>query len=140
MKFKIFTLIIVTTIFFTDSTFAQKLKTVKIENKGNSSIEEYQVLESDQAVKHGWYKKYKYKGELQTSGFYNYGQKDSLWVEYYGRQILHQGLYSNDQKNGLWTYYYNNSKNVVAKGHFENGQKTGVWTTYDEKKESFERI
>lgn len=133
MNFKIFVLIL-TGIFFTNNTFAQVLKTVKVENKGNSAIEEFQVLASDPSVKHGWYKKYKYKDVLEISGYYKNGLKDSIWTEYYNKLITSQGSYSNDQKSGLWTFYHHNSKNVAAKGYFDNDRKVGIWSTYDTKK------
>lgn len=125
-------ILILTAIVFTNNSFAQKLKTVKVENNGNSSFEEYQVLSSDPSVKHGWYKKYKYK-ELEVSGYYKNGLKDSIWTEYSGKQIINQGNYSEDKKNGLWTFYHHNSKNIVAKGHFLNDKKNGIWNTYDSK-------
>lgn len=102
--------------------FSQKLKKIKkeiIEN-GNTYEEIYYVLKSDKTTKHGEYIKRTEKKKIIEQGYYNNGQKDSIWTYYNKRntsQILSQGSYKMGTKQGVWNFYGDNDK-VVQKFDF----------------------
>jgi hypothetical protein len=83
--------------------------TVKIKDKKTN--EEYYVLKSDPAVKHGSYKILNFK-QLAEEGFYNLNKKDSSLVEYINGEKIGEGKYSNDEKVGIWQYY--KKKEIVS--------------------------
>lgn len=88
---------------------------------------EYYVLESDKKTKHGSWKKIGYKNELEESGHYKNGLKDSIWTEYYyDGKTERTTYYVNDKKHGLFEEYDRNGK-VIYKGNYTNNEKTGIW-------------
>jgi TonB family protein len=54
--------------------------TVEISNP--RTRESYEVLISDQNIKHGMYKKYGFDTKIRTIGFYKNGVQDSVWTFY----------------------------------------------------------
>jgi len=86
---------------------AQKLKKVKHKEEKQGYKEIFYVLKSDPTVKHGSYEKHGYKGKIVTTGFYKYGEKDSLWTEYgdWQNKIKASGNYTIGHKTGVWDFY-----------------------------------
>lgn len=113
--------------------FAQETKLVveKDKVKGSKGREEYHVLASNNAVKHGKYKKYSYSGRLNLEGYFKGGKKDSIWTEYaYSGKILSSGSFNNGLRTGAWTYYDQEGK-LLRSGAYVNDVKSGLWEYYN---------
>lgn len=104
-------------------------KTKKVVDKLNDwsgNKEVYYVLTSDKSTRHGSYQLIGYKKTVLTTGYYNEGEKDSLWVEYDwhgtsgGRTIRNEGDFSNGQKVGVWKYYNYKGKLVQEYDYTNN--------------------
>jgi protein TonB len=91
--------------------FAQKTITVSKEIKGRlkyqSYREKYHSLKEDRSILQGLYEVFDSKDRLIISGYYQKGEKDSIWTEYniWKPFIAVEGRYSNGKKSGIWTFY-----------------------------------
>ena len=113
-------------------------------------IETAQVLVSDTTIKHGLYMRQEkilkrdikrltntylsaedslYYYVICEKGRYTHNQKDSIWVENFGRAFYRTGLYKNDCKIGRWEEYY--QENMCGKGVYDKNKKIGNWAYYD---------
>src|ERR1700743_2013980 len=74
--------------------------------KNTRSGEEYEVLKDDTAIKDGQYQ-FLSSGKVTLSGFYNHGQKDSVWEAYYGTSgfVNSRKWYAKGQRTGQWDFY-----------------------------------
>lgn len=119
---------------------AQELKTITINDEFTNTREEISVLASDNKVKHGKYKLYRYD-HLRVVGNYVNNHKVGNWIEYYGskgKNIEKDLNYKNDTLHGKYTEYFSSGK-VKISGNYLNGLKNGVWETYDPSNNLFEK-
>lgn len=102
--------------------YSQDLKRIKIKTPAHIGIkEEFQVLKDSPEIKHGFYKKYKYK-KLIEEGFYTDNLKDSIWKEYaMTKQLVGEGWYTKGIKTGIWSYFSSNNK-LVQKYNYDTRQ------------------
>ena len=140
MKY-IFTIIILTLSLLTFSQKTEKVKK-KFSVDGITVKEKYYVLKSDTSIRHGEYKRYDVLNDLQESGFYKMGVKDSIWKTYIlNKYIGSIGYYRNDKKSGVWKYYTNvGTKNpnydkkspliMTKHGSYSNDSLVGIWNYY----------
>ena len=122
------------------SAFSQEPETIQIklkkESEGGYKYKiEYFALKSDTSIKHGEYKRYNILKDLEESGYYNHGIKESIWKTYSaGKMVNSVGIYKNGKKEGLWNYYTNihrSWKPTQSKtGYYLNDSIDGVWTYY----------
>lgn len=106
--YKLFILILLNTL-ICQTLYSQHLVSKVITQKGSVKLkEEFQVLETDQTVKHGYYRKYQYK-RLIESGYYKSNLRDSVWNFYNeDKKLIAQGNYRSDTRVGVWEFYSNN--------------------------------
>jgi uncharacterized protein len=80
----------------------------------------------------GLYESFYLNGSLQTLGWYENNQPDSIWTYYYenGRKKS-EGRFQDGKPNGDWTYYFENG-NIKSSGPLVNNAKNGTWTFYFE--------
>ena len=75
-------------------------------------IEEYEIYsdgESNERVKHGYYKSYYENGEIWKAGNYESGTKARHWVSYHDNgQIMREGNYKSGTKDGQWVGHHDN--------------------------------
>ena len=116
MKKLLYTLLFFTYAFSSFAQDAPKKKIIKTyyqqmtrkgDLKDGTIKEEYQVLESDEEIRDGFYKKYDYD--------------ESLLIE---------GFYLNDEKNGQWKYYHNNGK-IKEENNYKNDTPVGLQKKFD---------
>lgn len=83
-------------------------------------------------VLHGSYESFHLNGSLQTLGYYQMGQPDSIWTYYYenGRKRA-QGRFSDGITNGKWSYYFENG-HKKSEGLLHKDIKQGTWNFYYE--------
>lgn len=116
-------------------------------------IYNYSLLDS---LLYGSYESFYFNGSLQTYGWYNKNQPDSLWEYYYenGRKkavghfkvgvpdgkwkyyfengnIKSEGILRGIDKEGYWTFYYEND-GEKSNGNYFNNQKSGIWNYFYE--------
>lgn len=109
---------------------------LKKESEGGYKYKiEFSALKSDTSIKHGEYKRYNILKDLEETGFYKYGQKDSIWKTYSaGKMVNSVGIYKNNKKEGLWNYYINIPKSwdptPLKSGNYKNDSIDGIWTYY----------
>ncbi|MBK8706742.1 MAG: energy transducer TonB [Saprospiraceae bacterium] len=74
--------------------FGKKTKEITDEQ----TREVYNVLKSDQSIRHGDYQKFSYSGKLLAKGRYSTGQKEGIWdyYDYYGN-LIQQYDYSKNE-------------------------------------------
>lgn len=127
-------------------TYGQEIATKKVKKKsvidGITVKEKYYVLKSDNSIKHGEYKRYNIINNIEESGFYNMGVKDSTWKTYIiGKYVGGIGKYKKGMKNGEWKYFTNigtidpdyNRKSptrLVKSGFYVDDSLFGVWNYY----------
>ncbi len=100
--------------------FSQKTK--KIENKETNEV--YYVLESDESVKHGQYKK---DNAVYEEGFYKNGKKDGLWISK-SYIIATKTHFKDGIKHG--DYLSLNRNDTVLSGTYKEGARSGTWKIY----------
>jgi TonB family protein len=102
--------------------YSQNLKTIKVKTPAHIGIKEvFQVKKDIPEVKHGYYKKYKYK-KLIEDGFYKNNLKDSTWKEFaMTQQLVGEGKYAAGIKSGIWSYFSSNNK-IVQKYNYDTYQ------------------
>jgi TonB family protein len=78
-----------------------------VKTKDGHYTEEFHVLKSNKAIRHGSFKKLDDDKRILLTGFHKNGLKDSLWTAYYkwSGVTKNTGMYSNDTKVGEWKYY-----------------------------------
>lgn len=109
---------------------------LKKESEGGYKYKvEYFALKSDTSIKHGEYKRYDILKDLEESGYYNHGIKDSIWKTYSaGKMVNSVGKYKNGKKEGAWNYYTNipgGWKPTPSKsGNYLNDTIVDTWTYY----------
>ncbi len=112
------------------------LKLKKDDGHGYKYKVDYYALKADTSIKHGVYKRYDILNDLEETGYYNHGIKDSTWKTYLaGKMVNSVGNYKEGKKQGLWNYYtnipYTNWKPTPYKtGNYLNDSLIGVWTYY----------
>lgn len=91
----------------------------------------YHYSEQDSML-NGSYESFYLNGSLQTYGWYNNNQPDSLWQYYYenGRKKA-VGKFRLGKPDGKWKYYYENG-NIKSEGILRGAKKEGFWTFYYE--------
>ena len=74
--------------------------------KTTQNGEEYEVLKNDTSIKDGQYKLLR-GGKVILRGFYDHGQKDSVWEAYHGTtgSVISRRWYIKGQKAGQWDFY-----------------------------------
>lgn len=76
-----------------------EFKLKKVSEGGYKYKLEFSALKSDTSIKHGEYKRFNILKDLEESGHYKYGQKDSLWKTYSaGKMVNSVGNYKNNKK------------------------------------------
>lgn len=92
---------------------SQGPETIRIKQKKKSEggykfKVEYYALKSDTSIKHGQYKRYNIIKNLEETGYYKYGIKDSTWKTYSGGKMVNcVGNYKNGKKEGIWKFFTN---------------------------------
>lgn len=132
----IFLLFSLTTISFAQDAF--KKKTIKTfyqvtTRKGNlkdgSIKEEYEVLESNETTKNGFYRKYSAYETLLMEGFYLNDKKNGLWKTYENGIMYSEGEFKDDFLEGKWIFYFDKNK-IKAEGTYKKDIKIGLWKYY----------
>lgn len=100
---------------------AQATKTVKVKHKYPHFTEVYEVLKSDNQVRHGFYEKRDFNNRLELRGNFKNNMKDSVWTEYYPngpkQALRNRGTYENDVRVGVWEYYNWNGELIQKYDH-----------------------
>jgi len=114
-----------------------KNKTVKVfyqeVNKKNKLVDgsiqqEFEVLESNDTIKNGFYRAYDRYKKLLISGNYTHNRKIGNWIFYSNGIVESTGNYKDDLEDGKWTFY--NGKNLKAEGYYLKGLPIGLWKQY----------
>lgn len=139
--------------------------TILVSHDKKEYLEEFDVLESNRKMKHGSYLKI-IKGPFglyfDEIGNYKNNQKHGYWEKYYltANNIEYSGFFKNGLKDSVWSYYYHqgegkeliqkktnegigfeikNQKLIIkASGTYANGNRIGSWKFFDEKGELFQ--
>jgi antitoxin component YwqK of YwqJK toxin-antitoxin module len=110
-------------------------------------VRKFEVLKTDNNVKHGQYieyfrlsenqfrdlrrKRLKIDDFIKTQGEYNLGELHGKWLEYYRPgQLFSLITYNNGVKHGKYEEY-NNRGGLMEQGLFQNGIKEGQWIYYN---------
>jgi TonB family protein len=97
------------------TAMSQERKKVTEESgtKGSGTSEVYYVLKSDPGIKDGPYQ-VMFRDKLILSGFYDHGQKDSLWEAYTNLQSFHilisKKWYAQGKMTGKWEMFNQQGK------------------------------
>jgi len=109
------------------------LETYTEKNKTKKVILQYQYIKDEykKPLYHGFYRRWDSTGSyLLVSGKYIYGQKDSLWVEYYTEnRPKYEAFYENNVKHGYCKEYDENGT-LQTEGTYKNGKKEGIFKFY----------
>ena len=93
---------------FPTFVFSHKTKEIKDEQ----TLEVYNVLKSDQSIRHGDYQKFSFSGKLLAKGRYNNCQKEGVWDYYdYRSNLIQQYDYSINE----FVFLKNTDKDKVFK-------------------------
>jgi len=113
-------------------SWGQRIKTVVIKKGRPKQVtEQYSILRSDKATRHGPCISYFYLTEKQRRAVRK--GRDSL-----ARYVRQRGAYLMGEKHGEWAEF--SSPGVLhIKGHYEQGRKAGIWLTTKEGGEVLER-
>ena len=108
----------------------------EIDPKTGKLLTEYEYYlhpETNQKIKHGYYRTYHVvgKGEYRETGTYEQGVKIGVWTYYHenGKKRLELNL-KGPNEHGIVVYYKNGNKNYG--GTVKEGQREGSWTFYHE--------
>ncbi|MCS7029000.1 MAG: hypothetical protein NZ519_09560 [Bacteroidia bacterium] len=109
------------------------LETYTEKNKDKKIILQYQYIKDEykKPLYHGIYKRWDSTGSyLLVSGKYVYGQKDSLWVEYYAEnRPKYETFYQNNLKHG-YSKEYDENGILKEEGNYKYGKKDGIFKFY----------
>lgn len=110
--------------------FSQKTKLIK-HTIDRTEKEQYYVLKSNTAIRHGEYTRYEFKN-LAEKGFYDNGKKTGTWETYGWKRLETTTEYLDGKKEGEYRSYHWGIKMLKEQGFYKNDQKDSTWTTYDQ--------
>lgn len=119
-------------VFLTTYAFSQLKQGKRFYDSDSTKIKEIYHFSLRDSTLQGSYESFYFNGSLQTFGWYEKNQPDSLWQYYYenGRQKA-IGRFKDGKPDGKWKYYFENG-NIKSEGILRGAIKEGYWTFYYE--------
>jgi len=121
---------------FSLSVCGQKTRTIKEKRAGKQVVEKFDVLRSDEKIRHGDYEMFFNRISI-VRGQYQNGKRHGYWQ--FGTvsdSVYCFGHYVNGKKDSSWTYFYLNE--TASQLEFSKGRIKNVSAFYPDNRSSYE--
>ena len=87
--------------------------------------------ETEEHIKHGWYKSYHENGTKDTEGEHFYGKKEGKWLRYFdnGNVFVEEHFVDGLHEGKIVAYFRDG--NVFSEGNLVGGKREGRWVYYE---------